>query len=138
MTMALVCGDASWSANVASYATRTAAARAQYPLSDGMPDDIWPCAFWSKAPIEPRVLVTPAGPRDILILQNQRDNATPYQGALGMVQALGGRAGFVSVDNGGHYVYGVGDSCADQATVAFLLAGTLPARTLFCPAPQAS
>jgi pimeloyl-ACP methyl ester carboxylesterase len=138
MTMALVCGDASWSRNVASYAAETAAARARYPLSDGMPDDIWPCAFWSKAPIEPPVKVTSAGPRDVLILQNQRDNATPYQGALGMVRALGDRAGFVSVDNGGHYVYAVGDSCADLATVAFLTAGTLPAKTLSCPAPQAS
>jgi pimeloyl-ACP methyl ester carboxylesterase len=137
MTMALVCGDASWSRNVAGYAAGTAAARARYPLSDGMPDNIWPCAFWSKAPIEPPVKVTSAGPRDVLILQNQRDNATPYQGALGMVQALGARAGFVSVDNGGHYVYAVGDSCADQATVAFLTAGTLPAKTLSCPAPQA-
>jgi pimeloyl-ACP methyl ester carboxylesterase len=138
MTMALVCGDASWSRNVASYAAQTAAARAQYPLSDGMPDDIWPCAFWSRAPIEPPVKITPAGPRDVLILQNQRDNATPYQGALGMVRALGDRGGFVSVDNGGHYVYAVGDPCADQATVAFLTAGTLPATTLSCPAPRAS
>jgi hypothetical protein len=55
-----------------------------------------------------------------------------------MVRALGDRAGFVSVDNGGHYVYAVGDSCADLATVAFLTAGTLPAKTLSCPAPQAS
>jgi VCBS repeat-containing protein len=55
-----------------------------------------------------------------------------------MVRTLGDRAGFVSVDNGGHYVYAVGDSCADQATVAFLTAGALLAKTLSCPAPQAS
>jgi len=135
MTMALICGDTSWSHNVASYAAATAAARAKYPLSDGMPDNIWPCAFWSKAPIEPPVKVTSNGPRDILLLQNRRDNATPWEGALDMAKALGHRAGFVGVDNGGHYVYGTGSTCADQATIAFLTMGTLPAKPLYCPGP---
>lgn len=134
--MALVCGDASWSANIASYATNVAAARARYPLSDGMPDNVWPCAFWSKTPAEPPVKVTSSGPRNILLLQNRRDNATPWQGALGMAKALGNRAGFVGVDAGGHYVYGTGSSCADQATIAFLTNGTLPAKPLYCPAPR--
>ncbi len=136
MFMALVCGDASFSSNMAAYAANVAAARAQYPLSDGMPDNVWPCAFWSKAPIEPPVKVTSNGPRDILLLQNRRDNATPWQGALGMAKALGNRAGFVGVDAGGHYVYGTGSSCADQATITFLTNGTLPAKPLYCPAPQ--
>ena len=122
---------------MSSYAAATAAARAEYPLADGMPDDITPCAFWSKAPAEPAVTVTSAGPRDILILQNQRDNATPYAGALGMYKALGSRAGFVSVDNGGHYVYDVGSTCADQAANVFLTRGSIPAKPLFCPAPAA-
>jgi pimeloyl-ACP methyl ester carboxylesterase len=135
MTMALICGDTSWSRNVATYAANTAAARARYPLSDGMPDNIWPCAFWSKAPVEPPVKVTSNGPRDILILQNRRDNATPWEGALGMARALGSRAGFVGVDNGGHYVYGTGSACADQATIAFLTKGTLPAKPRYCPGP---
>ena len=136
MTLALICGDASWPRDVASYAAATAAARARYPLSDGMPDNIWPCAFWPKAPIEPPVKVTPNGPRDILLLQNRRDNATPWQGALGMARSLGSRAGFVSVAGGGHYVYGTGSACADHAAIAFLTKGALPARPLHCPAPQ--
>lgn len=134
MFMALVCGDAPWSHDVASYAAATAADRAKYPLSDGMPGNIWPCAFW-KAPVEPPVTVTSRGPRDILLLQNRRDNATPWEGALGMARALGSRAGFVGADNGGHYVYGTGSACADQATVAFLTKGTLPAKPLNCPGP---
>jgi hypothetical protein len=134
--MALVCGDASWPRDTASYAAATAAARAKYPLSDGMPDNIWPCAFWSHPPIEPPARVTSHGPRDILILQNRRDNATPWEGARGMAKALGSRAGFVGVDNGGHYVYGTGSARADQATVAFLTKGTLPAKNLYCPGPQ--
>lgn len=135
MTMAIICGDASWSRDVESYAKASAAARVKYPLSDGMPDNIVPCAFWSKAPIEPLVQVGSHGPRDILILQNRRDNATPWESGLGMRRTLGARAGFVGVDNGGHYVYGTGSSCADQATVAFLTKGTLPGKDLYCAGP---
>jgi pimeloyl-ACP methyl ester carboxylesterase len=135
ITLADLCGDVSWSHDVASYAKATAAARARYPLSAGMPDNIRPCAFWSKAPIEPPVRVTSHGPRDILILQNRRDNATPWASGLRMRRALGSRAGFVGVDNGGHYVYGTGSTCADQATVAFLANGTLPAKDEYCAGP---
>jgi hypothetical protein len=88
MTFALVCGDTSWSRNVQSYAAAAAAAQAKYPLSDGMPDNIWPCAFWSKVPVEPAVKVTASGPRDILLLQNRRDSATPWAGALGFCPIL--------------------------------------------------
>ncbi|HWC79653.1 MAG TPA: alpha/beta hydrolase [Pseudonocardiaceae bacterium] len=136
MSMALVCGDVAWSRNVAGYAKATAASRAAYPLSDGMPANIWPCAFWSQAPIELPVRVTSNGPRDVLILQNRRDNATPWESGLGMRKALGARAGFVGVDNGGHYVYGTGSTCADQATVAFLANGTLPSQDLYCAGPK--
>ncbi|HEX3790656.1 MAG TPA: alpha/beta hydrolase [Pseudonocardiaceae bacterium] len=136
MTMALICGDVTWSRDVASYAAATTAARAEFPLSDGMPANIWPCAFWSHAPIESSVQITSHGPRDILILQNRRDNATPWASGLGMRRALSSRAGFVGVDNGGHYVYGTGSTCADQATVAFLTHGTLPAKDVYCAGPQ--
>ena len=137
MAMAVLCGDVAWSHDVASYAAATAADRARYPLSDGMPSNILPCAFWSHAPIEPPVQVTSHGPRDVLILQNRRDNATPWETGLGMRRALGSRAGFVGVDNGGHYVYGTGSTCADQATVAFLTTGALPSTDLYCAGPHA-
>jgi pimeloyl-ACP methyl ester carboxylesterase len=132
MTMALICGDAAWSRNVAGYAAATAADRAKYPLTAGMPANIWPCAFWPYAPIERPVKVTSNGPRDVLILQNRRDHATPWAGGLGMRKALGKRAAFVGADNGGHYVYGTGSSCVDRTTVAFLAQGTLPAKDLYC------
>jgi pimeloyl-ACP methyl ester carboxylesterase len=134
--LALFCGDAAWSRDVSSYAKATATARAAYPLSAGMPDNIWPCAFWSHPPIEPRVQVDSHGPRDVLVLQNRRDHATPWEGALGMRAALGSRAGFVGADNGGHYVYGTGSPCADRATDEFLTHGTLPRNDLYCPGPR--
>jgi pimeloyl-ACP methyl ester carboxylesterase len=132
MILALLCGDAAWSHNVAGYAAATAADRAKFPLTAGMPANIWPCAFWSQAPVEKPVKVTSHGPRDVLILQNRRDNATPWAGGLGMRKALGSRAAFVGADNGGHYVYGTGNACADRITVAFLGKGTFPTRDTYC------
>ncbi|MFG2622977.1 alpha/beta hydrolase [Streptomyces sp. NPDC048507] len=124
MFMALTCGDAQWPKDVDGYATRTAADRKKWPLTAGMPANIWPCAFWDKPAEKPVALTT--GPRNTLILQNRRDNATPWAGGLGMHKALGAGAAFVGVDNGGHYVYNAGSACADQATVTFLTTGRLP------------
>ncbi|MFC5816941.1 alpha/beta hydrolase [Nonomuraea harbinensis] len=136
MALALMCGDTTWSRDVDSYAGATAAARAKYPLSAGMPNNIRSCAFWSTKPVEPLVKVTSHGPRNVLILQNRRDNATPWAAGRGMREALGDRAGFVGVDNGGHYVYGTGSTCADKAAVAFLTKGTLPGKDLACDGPR--
>ncbi|GAA0271076.1 alpha/beta hydrolase [Cryptosporangium japonicum] len=132
MALALTCGDTEWSDDVDGYAARTAADREAYPLTGGMPANVWPCAFWKDAPIEAPVTVTDDGPRNVLILQNRRDNATPWEGGLGLQKALGQRAGFVGVDNGGHYVYRAGSACADRATVEFLAGGRLPAKQLDC------
>ncbi|SDF44162.1 alpha/beta hydrolase fold [Lentzea fradiae] len=131
MTLALMCGDASWSRDVAGYARAAQADRGRFPLTAGMPANIWPCAFWPQ-PAGPRVKVTSQGPRNALVLQNRRDHATPWETGLGMRRALGGRAVFVGADNGGHYVYGTGNACADRATDAFLTRGALPAKDLRC------
>jgi pimeloyl-ACP methyl ester carboxylesterase len=130
--LALTCGDVAWSRNIAGYAMHTAANRKKYPLTAGLPADVWPCAFWKYAPIEAPVQVTAHGPRNVLILQNRRDHATPWEAGIGLRQTLGHRAGFVGVDNGGHYVFHEGSACADQATVAFLNTGQLPDRDVYC------
>jgi len=131
MFLALTCGDVAWSHDVAKYTADTAADRKAWPLTAGMPANIWPCAFW-HAPIEAPVKVTSQGPRNVLILQNRRDNATPWETGRGLRRTLGSRAGFVGVDNGGHYVYHAGSACADAATVAFLAQGRLPASDVHC------
>jgi pimeloyl-ACP methyl ester carboxylesterase len=131
MFLALTCGDAAWSHDIADYTTRTAASRAAWPLTAGMPDNIWACAFW-KAPVEAPVTVGGQGPRNTLILQNRRDNATPWDGGVGLRHVLGNRAAFVGVDNGGHYVYHEGSACADKTAVDFLTTGHLPDKDIYC------
>jgi pimeloyl-ACP methyl ester carboxylesterase len=131
MFLALTCGDASWPDDVGEYVRRTAADRAAWPLTAGMPANIWACAFWPK-PIEEPVRVTDKGPRNTLILQNRRDNATPWEDGLGLYEVLGRRAAFVGADNGGHYVYGRGSACVDETTARFLITGRLPHKKMYC------
>ena len=74
-------------------------------------------------------------PLNILIVQNLRDPATPLEGARQMRKALGQRARFVSVDQGGHTVYLLNpNTCANEIVTAYLAEGTLPGGDEFCPA----
>jgi pimeloyl-ACP methyl ester carboxylesterase len=134
---AVVCDDASWPGNAELYARNVAVDRKAYPLSGGAPANVWPCAFWRNKPVEPPVAVTDHGPRNVLILQNERDPATPLSSARGMRRALGSRAALVTVDAGGHGVYGMhgAGACADDLANAFLTGGTLPDRDVHCPVP---
>ncbi|MFE5597899.1 alpha/beta hydrolase [Streptomyces coelicoflavus] len=131
MFLALTCGDAEWPHDVDGYAARTTADREKWPLTAGMPANIWACAYWDK-PAEATVKVKKGGPRNTLILQNRRDNATPWEGGVGLHKSLGSGSAFVGVDNGGHSVYGQGSACADKATVDFLATGHLPDKDVYC------
>jgi len=96
-----------------------------------MPANVWPCAFWHFRPVEPPVRVTDHGPRNILILQNLRDPATPWITGFGPRTVLGRRAVMITVDAGGHTAYGR-STCASSATHTFLATGRLPNGDQFC------
>ncbi|MEV7630567.1 alpha/beta hydrolase [Actinoplanes sp. NPDC089786] len=134
---AIVCGDVSWSRDTGQYARNTAAHRRAYPATAGWPANIWPCAFWAHRPVEPPVTVTDRGPRNVLILQNQRDPSTSWRNGYGLRRALGDRAAFITVDAGGHGIYGIRSGpCTDAITTEFLTSGRLPARDRFCQGPS--
>ena len=134
---AIVCGDTAWPRDVDRYARDVAVDRRLFPITAGMPANVWPCAFWPSRPLEPPVAVTGKGPRNVLILQNLRDPATGWLGALGMRRALDRRAALVTQDAGGHGVYGIRSGpCAADIATTFLTTGTLPGRDVFCPGPS--
>ena len=136
--LAILCGDVAWPRSVELYRRDFFNDSRRYPLFGSLGSNIWPCAFWHDPPVEPPVRITSNGPRNILILQNLRDPATPYAGALGMRDALRRRARFVSVDQGGHTVYLLTPNlCGNQIATAFLAEGTLPGRDVSCPADAA-
>lgn len=131
---AVVCGDVGWPRSPGTYVRNVARGRALFPDTAGMPDNLWPCAFWPTRPVEPPVAVTDRGPRNVLILQNLRDPATAWVSGFGLRKAMGKRATFVSIDQGGHGAYLVTDApCVADIATAFLTTGALPGHDTFCP-----
>ncbi|WAL68229.1 alpha/beta hydrolase [Amycolatopsis cynarae] len=130
-----LCGDVAWPDSIDGYAAKVAANRASYPLTAGMPVNIGPCAFWPAAPAEPAVRISDRGPRNVLLVQNLRDPATPYSGALNLRRAFGDRAVMITVDSGGHEAYlANGNRCGDNAVTDFLVTGQRPRADVYCPA----
>lgn len=132
ITVGVLCNDVEWPRSVPSYARAVAADRAAHPLTAGEPVNITPCAFW-PAPAEKPTRITGNGPSNVLMIQNLRDPATPYRGALKMREAFGDRARLVSVDSGGHGAYlDSGNACGDLAVSTFLATGVRPERDVLC------
>ncbi|MGW4244634.1 alpha/beta hydrolase [Nocardia sp. NPDC004722] len=129
--IATLCNDVAWPTAFADYATAVKADRARYPLTAGRPHGYSPCATWPYPPA-PRTVVTSSGPSNVLMVQNLRDPATPYSGALNLRRAFGDRARMVTIDAGGHGAYPAPLSCANEAVERFLLDGTRLAEDLIC------
>ncbi|WP_378210821.1 alpha/beta hydrolase [Actinoallomurus acaciae] len=134
---AVACDDVRWPGDINAYARNVAEDRKTYPLSAGSPANLWPCAFWHTAPVEHPVRISHHGRRNILILQNERDPAATLDSGRGMHKALGARSTLVTVDAGGHGVYGTQgpQACATKTADAFLVDGKIPAHDLHCPRP---
>jgi pimeloyl-ACP methyl ester carboxylesterase len=133
VAVATICDDVRWPDSVPAYAADVARNRVRYPLTDGMPVNIGPCSYW-PAPAEPPVRVTSRGPSNVLLVQNLRDPATPFSGALEMRRAFGDRARMVAVDSGGHGSYrDTGNACGDDLVTRFLVTGERPAHDVLCP-----
>ncbi|WP_079064429.1 alpha/beta hydrolase [Streptomyces sp. NRRL F-4489] len=135
VAIATICNDIGWPREVDSYRRAVAADRAAHPLTAGMPANIPPCAFWPDRPADAPVRITDRGPSNVLMIQNLRDPATPYSGALKMRTALGGRARMVTVDSGGHGSYlAHGNACGDRAVTGYLKDGHWPDKDVYCAA----
>jgi hypothetical protein len=134
---AIVCGDVAWWRDVDRYARHVAVDRRLFPITAGMPANVWPCVFWPRRPLEPPVAVTGKGPRNVLIMQNLRDPTTGWAGAFALRRALDRRATMVTQDAGGHGVYGIRSGpCAADIANRFLTIGALPDRDRYCPGPS--
>ncbi|MFJ7340195.1 alpha/beta hydrolase [Streptomyces sp. NPDC101110] len=128
-----VCNDVDWPDSAAAYQKDVHESRAAYPLTAGMPRGPMVCAAWPYAPREPAVRITDRGPSNILLVQNERDVATPLAGARKLRRALGDRAVMVTVNSTGHDAYlDNGNACGDRTVSRFLATGTRPAADLYC------
>lgn len=128
-----LCNDVAWPTSTAVYQKGVDESRAKYPLTAGMPRNAMVCAAWPYAPQEPPVRITDRGPSNILLVQNERDVATPVSGALKLREALGRRAVMVTVNSTGHDAYlDNGNACGDATVSRFLATGERPATDLYC------
>ncbi|MFC8366423.1 alpha/beta hydrolase [Streptomyces sp. NPDC057239] len=128
-----LCNDVAWPRSAAVYEKGVAESRAEYPLTAGMPRNAMPCAAWPYPPREAPTRITGRGPSDILLVQNERDVATPLSGALKLREALGRRAVMVTVNSTGHDAYlANGNECGDRTVSRFLATGERPARDVYC------
>jgi pimeloyl-ACP methyl ester carboxylesterase len=90
-----------------------------------------PCPYWHfPATGSP---VTGSGIPRLLMLQNDHDPATPFQGGLAAHRRTPGSV-FVTIRNEpDHTIYGSGDVCADDIVNRWLLRGALPSSDRSCP-----
>ncbi|NGO48559.1 alpha/beta hydrolase [Streptomyces ureilyticus] len=130
---ATVCNDAAWPSSTAVYQKGVDKSRVKYPLTAGMPRSALVCAAWPYEPKEPPVRITDRGPSNILLVQNERDVATPLSSALRLRTTLGKRATMVTVNSTGHGAYlANGNECGDRAVSHFLATGERPGRDVYC------
>jgi len=131
--LAVLCGDAQWGHDPAQYQAELTADTTIAPKFGPVGSNIWPCAFWQTAPKEPLTTISSTGPRNILMIQNTRDPATPYSGAQEMRNRLGQRVQFVTVDQGGHAAaYLAANQCATDAVDAYFAGGALAKHDTTC------
>lgn len=134
-TLAVLCDDTAWSRNVEQYRQELIFDTAQNPIFGPVASNIWACAFWPNHPVESPVAISSTGPRNIMIVQNLRDPATPLIGAQEMHTALGQRAQLLTVDQGGHGAsYGEANECSVEAVTDYFVTGILPAQDTQCAA----
>ncbi|OUD04327.1 alpha/beta hydrolase [Streptomyces swartbergensis] len=128
-----LCNDVAWPRSAAHYQKGVDESRAKFPLTAGMPRGAMLCAAWPFAPKEPAVRITDRGPSNILLVQNERDVATPLAGARELRRALGDRAVMVTVNSTGHNAYlANGNACGDRTVSRFLATGKRPGSDLYC------
>jgi len=88
------------------------------------------CALW---PVRPDVQLHPtgAGAAPLLVIGGLGDNATPYRYAEWMAKQLTS-ATLITYTGEGHGTFGGKSKCVDDAVIAYLTQGTVPADGLRC------
>ncbi|WP_031476987.1 alpha/beta hydrolase [Streptomyces bicolor] len=130
---ATICNDGAWPRSAAVYEKGVAESRAKFPLTAGMPRNAMVCVAWPWQPKEAPLRVTGRGPSNVLLVQNERDVATPLSGALKLREALGRRAVMVTVNSTGHGSYlDNGNACGDATVSRFLATGKRPGQDIYC------
>ncbi|WP_433314162.1 alpha/beta hydrolase [Micromonospora sp. CA-269861] len=128
---AILCGDVPVRRDPGDYWRDVRQHRTSEPRFGELTRAINPCAFWPAQPRERPTVVQNAVPT--LIVQSTGDTRTIYRHGQAMHRALTGSRLITLRDARIHGVFGnYGNTCVDDAVVAYLADGQLPARDLDC------
>ncbi|MEV5315305.1 alpha/beta hydrolase [Streptomyces sp. NPDC052610] len=135
---AVECADAKWPTSWQRWDRDNTRLHRDYPFLTW--SNAWmnlPCATWPVKQRTPVDVKTGKGLPPVLIVQAERDAATPYGGALELHKRFKGSRLITEKNAGSHGVTSLVNSCVNERVDAYLLTGELDAEDVTC-APHAT
>ncbi|MGW2821247.1 alpha/beta hydrolase [Streptomyces sp. NPDC001443] len=130
---AVECADAKWPTGWKQWDRDNTRLNKDYPFMTWA--NAWmnlPCATWPAKQQTPVNVKTGKGLPPVLIVQSQRDAATPYAGAVELHQRFKGSRLITEKDAGSHGVTGLVNPCINTRVDAYLLTGELDGADVTC------
>ncbi|MEU8651762.1 alpha/beta hydrolase [Streptomyces sp. NPDC048737] len=135
---AVECADAKWPTNWNKWDRDNTRLHKDHPFMTWA--NAWmnlPCATWPVKQQTPVNVKTHKGLPPVLIVQSERDAATPYEGAVELHQRFKGSRLITEKDAGSHGVTSLANSCINTRVDTYLLTGELDTADVTC-APHAT
>ncbi|MER7047472.1 alpha/beta hydrolase [Streptomyces jumonjinensis] len=130
---AVECADAKWPTSWRKWDRDNTRLHRDYPFLTW--SNAWmnlPCATWPAKQNTPVDVKTGKGLPGVLIVQAERDAATPVGGAYELHKRLKGSRLIMEKDAGSHGVTGIANACVNERVDAYLLSGKLDSRNVSC------
>lgn len=135
---AVECADAKWPANWRTWDRDHTRLHRDHPFMTWA--NAWvnlPCATWPTQRHTPLNVKSGKGLPPVLIVQAERDAATPYEGAVELRRRFEGSRLITGKGAGSHGVTGIVNPCVNDRVDAYLLTGKTDRRDVTC-APHAT
>ncbi|MGY0022318.1 alpha/beta hydrolase [Streptomyces sp. YJ-C3] len=135
---AVECADAKWPTSWKKWDKDNTELHKKYPFMTWA--NAWmnlPCATWKTKQQTPLDVKTGKGLPSVLIVQSERDAATPYEGAVELHKRFKGSRLITEKDAGSHGVTGLTNPCINDRVDTYLLTGKTDSKDVTC-APHAT
>ncbi|MEV5437710.1 alpha/beta hydrolase [Streptomyces sp. NPDC052682] len=135
---AVECADAKWPTSWKKWDRDNTRLHKNHPFMTWA--NAWmnlPCATWPVKQQTPLEVRTHKGLPPVLIVQSERDAATPYEGAVELHRRFKGSRLITEKDAGSHGVTGLTNPCVNTRVDTYLLTGKLDGADVTC-APHAT
>ncbi|KMS78623.1 tripeptidyl aminopeptidase [Streptomyces leeuwenhoekii] len=135
---AVECADAKWPTDWRTWDRDNTRLHQDHPFLTW--SNAWmnlPCATWPVQQNTPVDVKTGKGLPPVLIVQSERDAATPYGGAVELHQRFKGSRLITERDAGSHGVTGLVNPCVNDRVDTYLLTSEVDSRDVTC-APHAT